>query len=273
MIHILIPFFNRKQLTMECLESFSKQIYSDYSITVVDDGSTDGSSEAIRSRFPNVEVIETKGGLWWAKSLNVGLERILPRTKDGDFVLIINQDTEVKPDYLEKILEASTRNHRALVGSVLRNFYDQKLFEKPTRVDWSTYSFLKSGYSPEESGPYENADFLTTRGVIMPVEVFKKIGLYTRLLPHHVADLNFSMKAKRAGFNLILSHEAIVYDKETKGKDWPFWTKVLSRRSASNLGTSIMLPLLNAPGLLKLKCVVIIGGRFIKELSAHLFRN
>ena len=78
MIHVLIPFFNRKQLTLECLESFSKQTYSDYSITLVDDGSTNGSSEAIQSRFPNVEIIKTKGGLWWAESLAL---RVQPQKK------------------------------------------------------------------------------------------------------------------------------------------------------------------------------------------------
>ncbi len=263
MIHVLIPFFNRKQLTLECLESFSKQTYSDYSITLVDDGSTNGSSEAIQSRFPNVEIIKTKGGLWWAESLNVGLKTILPRAGLNGFVLIINQDTAVKEDYLKKMLKASEESGRALVGSTLKSPSGETI-KKSTSVDWDRFTFSNS------SG---KIDLLPTRGILIPVEVFQKIGLFTPLLPHHGADINFSMKAKRAGFNLVLSSEAVVYNKEDAGdKSWSFWYRQFGRRSSSNVGMNIMLALLNAPTLyLKLKCVLIIIWRFFREFFAHAF--
>jgi GT2 family glycosyltransferase len=275
MIHILISFFNRKQLTLECLESFSKQNYKNYSITVVDDGSTDGSSAAIKNSYPNVGIIRTKGDLWWAKSMNVGLKAILPKTKVGDFVLIINQDTEVKPDYLEKLVEASQTNNRAVVGSLVKNFYDENLIQDAgTKALWSTYSFPKDVFNSSQK-TNANIDMLTTRGILIPVEVFKKIGLFTRLLPHHAADLNFSMKARRAGFILVMSNEGIVYSKEHSGeKVWSFWTRYFSRRSSSNLGANITFALLNAPTVyLKIKCVVLILGRFIKTLANNLFQN
>ena len=256
MIYVLIPVFNRKTLTLECLASFSKQTYKDYEIVVVDDGSTDGSAETIRDTYPEVRILKGPGGWWWAKSLNKGLAQILPHANPEDFVLIINNDVEVKPDYLEKMLGASKAHGRAIVGSFLRDFVTGQEIRKSTSIDWRTFS-LKFG---------ENIDSLTTRGILIPIEVFQEIHGFTPLLPHHGADLNFSMQAKRLGFTLVLAREAPVYSKEKPGeKDWLFWTRNFSRRSGSNVGANLMLVWLNAPTLWsKLSCSARIIYRVFK---------
>jgi GT2 family glycosyltransferase len=223
MIHILIPFFNRKQLTLECLSTLYKQTFKDFTITVVDDGSTDNSSKEIKSLYPQIEIIRGSGNWWWAKSLNEGLKNILPRVKEKDFILIINNDTEVDQNYLEKLIEASESNNRALVGSLVKNFYNQNLIQDPGRkIDWTKFNFPQLSFNSFLKVNSE-VDELTTRGILIPVEVFRKVKKFTFLLPHHAADLNFSIKAKRAGFNLVMSYEAVVYSKEHTGeKAWSF---------------------------------------------------
>lgn len=274
MIHILIPFFNRKELTLDCLKSLSSQTYKDYSTTVVDDGSTDNSSEEIENLYPQIKIVRSPGNWWWAKSLNEGLEIILPKTKPDDFVLILNNDTEVKPDYLEKIKESSERNKRAIVGSLLKNFYTNEIIPKSIKAEWFTFSFPQIIPNLDLKDT-KDVDMLTTRGILIPTEVFKKVTTFTCLLPHHGADINFSMKTKRMGFPLVLSHEAVVYSKERPGeKNWSLWYKFFGRRSSSNIGMNIMLAVLNAPTVyLKIKCIALIIWRFLKALFAYLFKN
>ncbi|MES2213790.1 MAG: glycosyltransferase family 2 protein [Patescibacteria group bacterium] len=271
MIYIILPILNRKQLTLELLASLSLQTYKDFDITIVDDGSTDGSKEEIRVRYPDIQIIEGAGDWWWAESVNMGLRFVLPKAKEGDFVLIINNDVEVKSNYLDEHIRTSTENGRAVVGSLVKNFYDDRIHDAGILIDWSTYSFPNREYDP--STKTKKVDALTTRGVLVPVEVFKKTGLFTSLLPHHAADMNFSLCAKRAGFPLIMSYEAVVYSKEKKGeKAWPFLTKYFSRRSSSNLGANMMFAMLNAPTLyLKIKSIMLIVWRFLRESSERVF--
>ena len=77
MIFIVIPIYNRKELTLACLASFAKQTYSEYELVIVDDGSTDGSQEAIKKIYPEATVIQGNGNWWWAKSVNEGVLSIL----------------------------------------------------------------------------------------------------------------------------------------------------------------------------------------------------
>jgi GT2 family glycosyltransferase len=69
---IVIPAHNRKPLTLACLESLARQTFSDFAVAVVDDGSTDGTSEAIQEAFPQVHLILGSGDLWWTRATNLG---------------------------------------------------------------------------------------------------------------------------------------------------------------------------------------------------------
>ncbi|MDB5266914.1 MAG: glycosyl/methyltransferase hybrid protein [Parcubacteria group bacterium] len=268
MIRIILPVFNRKELTLECLASLSLQTYKDIEITVIDDGSTDGSVEEIRRLYPKVNIVSGPGGWWWAKSVNMGLQRVLLKSIKGDAILIMNNDTEVKPEYIAA-LEKISREHGAVVGSLVKNFYDEHIQDAGIKIDWNTYSFPNREYDPSLS--IKPVDALTTRGMLVPAEVFEKTGLFTPLLPHHAADMNFSLRAKRAGSPLLMSYEAVIYSKEKHGeKAWPFLTKYFSRRSSSNLGANIMFALLNAPTFfLKIKSTLLILARFIKDIPSY----
>ena len=78
-VEIVTPVHNRKEITLQCLKSLSKinQEGLDVHIIVVDDGSTDGTSEAIESRYPEVEVIKGDGNLWYTEGTNVGVRAAL----------------------------------------------------------------------------------------------------------------------------------------------------------------------------------------------------
>lgn len=275
MIYILIPIYNRKELTLACLASFAKQTYTNYELIIVDDGSTDGSQEAIKKIHPEATIIQGDGDWWWAKSVNEGVHFILGKVRTGDYVLIINNDVEFDPDYLEKLISASVAENRALVGSLVKNFYDKNIIQDAgVRAQWHSFFFPKSDFDPSQK-INRNIDALATRGILVPVEVFQKIGLFSRMLPHHAADYDFSMRAKRRGFTLVMSYEAIVYSKDRPGdKQFPFWQNYFSRRSSSNIPMQISFALIDAPTLtLKFRCVALILGRFARALFVYLFRK
>lgn len=275
MIYILIPTHNRKELTLACLASCAKQTHMDYKLVIVDDGSTDGSAEAIKESYPSATIIKGNGTWWWTKSMNTGMRVILKKAKQGDFVLLINNDVEVGPAYLEKLVQTSTEHGRALVGSVVKNFYDHSIIQDAgVRAEWKTFHFPKYGFDPSEK-INTRVDALSTRGILVPIETFWKVGLFTRMLPHYTADYDFSMRAKRHGFTLMMSYEATVYSKDRPGdKQFPFWQNYFSRRSSSNIPMQISFALIDAPTLiLKIWCVALILGRFARALVVYLFKK
>lgn len=275
MIYILIPIRNRKELTIACLASLKKQTYRDYKFVIVDDGSTDGSGDAIKNLYPEATVIRGDGDWWWTRSMNEGMRFILPQSRPGDFVLTLNDDVEVGPDYLQTLVDISTANKGALVGSIVRNFYDKAWVQDAgVHIDWNKFVFLKlQGTKFQKIN--NSVDTLACRGLLIPIEVFHAIGTFGRMLPHYSADYIFSIRAKRHGFKLVMSYDATVYSKDRPGdKEFPFWQRYWSRRSSSNVPMQIGLALLGAPTIyLKLKGVTIILARFLRALSLYLLKK
>ena len=77
MIYIVIPVYNRKEFTHQCLLSIIKQTNKNFKIIIVDDRSTDGTREMINSEFPEIILLKGDGNLWWTRAINLGVKYAL----------------------------------------------------------------------------------------------------------------------------------------------------------------------------------------------------
>jgi GT2 family glycosyltransferase len=119
MIYIIIPVFNRKALTRECLCSIEEQGYKNFKIVVVDHGSTDGTSEMIMKHFSEVIILKGDESMWWTAATNIGIKKALSlSSSDHDFILTLNNDLIVDIDYLNQLLKVYEINKPCIVGSV-----------------------------------------------------------------------------------------------------------------------------------------------------------
>src|SRR5690242_10015115 len=100
-IYVVVPVHNRAALTERFLECLAAQTFREFVVIVVDDGSTDGTSQLIRDKFPQVLLIQGDGNLWWTGAINRGIRQALLDACANDAVLIINDDLEVDPVYLD----------------------------------------------------------------------------------------------------------------------------------------------------------------------------
>lgn len=274
MIYVILPIHNRINLTLKCLSCFKNQSFKDFQILIIDDGSSDNSKNIIKNLYPNINIISGNGKWWWTKSLNEGLNLVLPKTDPNDYILIINNDTFFGESYLEKLVATSAEYNRAIVGSLVYKNFNKDIQDAGVKADWHNFTFSKNIINPEKK-TNDQVDMLSTRGVLIPVEVFKKIEKFNPLLPHHATDYDFSIKAKKHGFKLIMSYEACIYNQENDTeKQFSFFEKYFNRRSSSNIVTHLTFALINAPTIyLKLKCEVIIVFRFIKTLLKHCLKK
>lgn len=224
---IVIPAHNRKPLTLACLASLAGQSCGEFSVVVVDDGSTDGTWEAIRQAFPQVHLIRGSGDLWWTRATNLGVLRALER--GASRVVTLNDDLECAPDCLEKLLQAAARHPCALLGCAACDIATGTLTHRGAIIDWKSARF---DGPPRPAGPdLLEVSHLPGRGMLVPARVFRQIGLFDDAgLPHYGADYDFSMRAKAAGFALLCAAAARIYSHvEESGA-----TALVARRSLPN---------------------------------------
>ncbi len=218
-IYIVIPVFNRLKFTRECLDSLRKQSYRNFKTIVVDDGSTDGTYEYIQENYPEVILEKGDGNLWWAGATNVGVKTALEMSKsDDDFILTLNNDLTVIPEYLQELVNTAVQENPCVVGSVSVNIRNVNKVEF-AGLKWNK---ITAKYSrPKEFIPNYNelvskyllieTDLLPGRGTLIPISLFRQIGLYDEHnFPHYAADDDFSLRSRLFGYKLVVATKAVV---------------------------------------------------------------
>jgi len=122
-VTIIVLNWNGGQDTLACLESLAQLDYPEFGVLVVDNGSTDGSLQAVQERFPEIPIIETGENLGYAGGSNVGLRWALDH--GADYALLLNNDTVVAPDFLRLLVEAVGADPRIGIAGPTICYYDR----------------------------------------------------------------------------------------------------------------------------------------------------
>lgn len=215
-IYIVIPVHNRLDATRDCLDSLKAQTYTPFQVLLVDDGSRDGTSEYVRRRYPEVIVLEGDGNLWWTGATNLGVRYALQYASDTDYILTLNNDTVLPPAYLHTMAALAKQVPNGLIGSIaIDDDRRDVVVDAGTRIHWLSAKFtrLKSP-AGDGVGSFYQVSALPGRGTLIPVQVFHAIGLYdARNFPHYAADYDFSLRARKVGYVLLLHPACYLYSK------------------------------------------------------------
>ena len=223
MIYIFLPVHNRRRVTEAAARQLLAQTDNRFQLVLIDDGSTDGTTDAVRALMPECTVLQGTGSWWWAGSLQRGFDWLQGQpAADGDIVLIMNDDTFFEPDFLA-IGRALLNNHpRSLLVAQMYHQVSGHLLDAGRRIDWATLKF-----SPVAEG--ELSDCVSTRGLFFRRADLRGLGgFHARLLPHYLSDYEFTMRARRRGFAL-LTHPSLKLEVDEP----PTSTRMIRARSLS----------------------------------------
>lgn len=197
-VYILLPVYNRKKITAGFISFLKKQSYTNYHLVLIDDGSTDGTADMVKSELQNLTIITGKGNWWWGGALHQGYKWIKKNVTDTTgFVLIINDDTEFESDFIENGINTILANPGAIIQAESYGKKSGKALKKGFEYNYKTLAFTPSDDS-------EKINCLTTRGLLMTYASFIKIrGFYPRLLPHYLSDMEYTIRAYNKGLQLI----------------------------------------------------------------------
>ena len=216
MVYIIIPVLNRWAYTKACVESLRRQTEKEFVTVVVDHGSEDGTAACLALDYPEVVVLRGDRSMWWTSATNMGVRFALEQK--ATHILTLNNDLQVGREYIAEMKKLAKINERAIIGSVSLDI------DSPERVvfagvRWNSWnSKYKSSVPPEltytqlRAGQQTIAsDLLPGRGTLIPARAFAEIGLFDdEIFPHYMADEDFSLRAAKAGYSLLVSTHCTV---------------------------------------------------------------
>ena len=215
MVYVVTPVYNRKKLTEKFLQCLLNQTFKEIEVVIIDDGSTDGTSDMIENLYPRVTLIKGTGDLWWSGGTNEGLLYVIGKAKDDDYVLIINDDLEFENDYVEKIVTFAQQHPKTLVGSVVVDInHPDKIWDGGRMTNWFTAKDrilnVDASLADFEPNTYFEVSQLTGRGMLAPISVFKDAGMYDAVRFKHRGDTEFPVRAAKEGYKQVVFYDAVV---------------------------------------------------------------
>jgi GT2 family glycosyltransferase len=217
-VFIIILNYNGKNIIGPCLRSVFKNNYPNFEVVVVDNNSQDGSFEEAKMNFSKASFIKSARNLGYAAGNNLGIRFALERM--ADYVLLLNNDVEVEGDFLLRMVEISERNEKiGIVGSVIFNQDNRDVWYAGGKISWLT---MKTRHERVISDDNDfKTEFITGCSMLVRKEVFKKIGLLDEDFFLYWEDADFSVRTRKAGFEVRVAAKSWVYHHEKSQKNLP----------------------------------------------------
>lgn len=225
--------WNRREDTLACLASLQAVSFPNLHVVFVDNGSTDGTVDAVRHRFPEVEIIENSSNLGYAAGCNQALRQFL--CGDSDYVLLLNNDTVVAPDMLDHLVQAAlTHTDVGMLGPTIW-YHDEpdRLWSAGQRCRPITLSGQPPHGDPRGETPYE-VDYLFGCGLLLKRQLLEDVGLFDEHFFMYYEDQDLCLRAQKHGYRLMVVPAARMWHKvsaSTGGAGTPLNKYYLARSS------------------------------------------
>lgn len=226
-VFIVVLNYNGKDVIKRCLSSVFKIDYPNTEVVFVDNNSQDGSLEMAKANFSKAIFIKNEENLGFAAGNNIGIRYALERM--AEYVLVLNNDTEVDKDFLGKLVEAGEKNEKAgLLSPVIFDGNTKQVWFSGGMIKWLK---MKSEHLKKVANKdYYGSEFITGCSMLVKARVFKEIGLFDEDFFLYWEDADFSFRAKKAGFKNIVVSSSWVYHFENseRHKDMKIYWLVIS---------------------------------------------
>jgi len=232
-VYIIVLNWNRSDDTIACLDSLNKITISDYKMKVVlvDNGSSDDSVQRLKKYNAgnmNIKLIEKTDNLGFAAGNNVGIKYALKN--NADYVFILNNDTLVDKDIVNKLLKAADRYKDAGIFTpkiyFARGFEFHKKYKKNElgkiiwsaggEIDWNNVYGKNAGVDEVDNGQFgkdRETDFATGAAMFVRSKVFIKYRLFDERYFMYFEDVDLCFRYKRSGGKIIYVGSAILWHK------------------------------------------------------------
>lgn len=200
-IAVLMACHNRSEATLYSLSALvqaTKGLCCD--VYLVDDGSSDGTGVSVRRKFPFVHIIQGDGGLYWAKGMRLAWGTAV-KSADYDFYLWLNDDLNLKRDALSGMFADYDKTGSVIVGACSDD-------EEETMCSYGASDASDKKINPNGT-PQRAEGWLNGNCVLVPRNVYKRIGMISGEYTHARADYDYAERLKQAGIPFYCSSQYV----------------------------------------------------------------
>lgn len=195
-IAVLLTCHNRKTKTLECLQALFdsvRHVTIQLNVFLVDDGSSDGTSEAVNQSYPDVVTVMGDGSLFWNQGMIVAWKKAVEFT-EFDFFLWLNDDTLMDKDALMVLLETD---------EVVRKKNELRLITAACRASASSDVFSYGGRTDTDkvipNGEIQECKYVNGNLVLIPKVLFSKLGYLSSNYTHGIGDNDYGLRCLELG--------------------------------------------------------------------------
>ena len=209
---VIIPNWNGAHHLPTCLDALRRQTYTGFETILVDNGSEDDSLELLAAHYPEVQIIALPSNRGYAGGCKAGIEAAL-----GEVLVLLNNDTEVTPTWLEALLAALERHPEAGMATPKVLLWDDR-----TRLH-TTGDYMRANGIPDSRGVWEQDDgqydhephVFGASGVAPAYRrvMLDEIGLLDADYGSYCEDVDLSWRAQLAGYRCVYAPDSVLYHK------------------------------------------------------------
>ena len=217
-IAIVIPHYNGQQMLADCLSSLVKTEYENYRIYLVDNASSDGSPQWAKQNYPQIEVISSSKNLGYAGGCNLGI-----RSTKEDYIVLLNNDTEVRPDWLKALAAGLDQNPSAAAAQPkILWLKDRSLFDYSGGAGgmMDIYGFpyclgrlfeSKEKDNGQYGGDIRDIFWASGSASIYRRSALDKAGLLDEDFFMHMEEIDLAWRLQLSGYRILSVPDSVIY--------------------------------------------------------------
>ena len=217
-VYVVVLNWNLKDDTAETVASVYRSTYPNLRILVVDNGSSDGSTEFLREKFPNLDIVSLDKNVGYAAGNNVGIRRA--QAHSADYVLLLNNDTVVDPDCIENLVVAAESEEQLGIVAPVVYYHDHpnKVWQcgakdrifPPLPVQLTLRDLQRSERTCRD---LSLVDYVTGCAMLVKRNAFDDIGLLDEHYFVYYEDSDFCIRARARGHKIGIACKAKIWHK------------------------------------------------------------
>ncbi|MCB9456198.1 MAG: glycosyltransferase family 2 protein [Anaerolineaceae bacterium] len=209
-LSIVIPNWNGAKFLPTCLDALARQTYPDIETIIVDNASQDGSQALIKERYPDVVLLELPENRGFTGACNVGIQMAR-----GEYVALLNNDTEVDPGWSGAVVDAFQRHPEAGFIASKMLLFDQR-DHIHTAGDFFTVDGRAGnrGVWQKDDGQFDHEEYVFSAcggSSVYRKVMLDQIGLLDDDFFFSLEDVDLGWRAQLAGWRCLYTPAAIVY--------------------------------------------------------------